>query len=56
MNGKVSPPQPVLKYCIIIRIIVEVTQYTAKPLGSDIQRNPNMSGIIQSIICPWAAC
>ena len=51
-----SPPHPVAKYCIIILIVVEVTQYTPSPLGNDNPRNPNISGIIHCIISLCAFC
>jgi hypothetical protein len=55
-NEKERPPHPVVKYCRIIRITVDVTQYTARPLGSVMQINPNISGIIQFIIWLCACC
>ena len=45
-----SPPQPVTKYCIIMPIIFETTQYSANPLGYDKVKKPNSNGIITSII------
>ncbi len=47
---KESPPHPVVKYCRMTRIRVEVNQYKASPLGTEMQIKPNISGIIQFII------
>jgi len=49
-------PHPVAKYWRTILIVFEVAQKRASPLGNDKQRNPNINGIIHSIIRLWACC
>jgi len=45
-----SPPQPVIKYCITMPIILETSQYRARPVGNCMVKKTNMSGISQSIV------
>jgi hypothetical protein len=56
LTVSLSPPQPLKKYCIIIRIILEVTQYSASPLGNDSERKVNINGIITCIVWLCARC
>jgi len=52
----IKPPHPVAKYCIPIRITLDVTQNRAKPLGNCRVKKANIIGIIHSIILPCACC
>lgn len=39
-----------MKYCITMLMMLDASQYRARPLGNDIVKKPNISGIIHSII------
>jgi len=51
-----SGSHPVIKPWITIPTIFEITQYRASPLGNCIEKNPNIRGIIHSIILLVDAC
>jgi len=52
-----SPPQlRVTKYCMAMVIRLDTTQYSASPLGKDMERKVNMSGSIICIVRPCACC
>lgn len=44
------PPQPETKYCIMIPIRVDATQYTTRPNGKNRLNIPNITGNMNSII------
>jgi len=49
-NGFDRLPQPKIKYCMMIPMMFEATQYSASPLGKDNVMNANITGINISII------
>ena len=53
-NGN-SGPHPVTKYCMVTPITLEIIQYSESPLGKPVEKNPNMMGIIHSIMF-WVDC
>ena len=49
-------PHPVIKYCVIIPMIFEITQNTANPLGKLIVKKANINGISQTSILFMDCC
>lgn len=48
--------QPVTNPCMSTPTTLDTTQYSASPLGNVVVKNPNISGIIQSIMRLVDAC
>ena len=48
--------RPVMKYWVATPIVLETTQYRARPLGNWKAKKANMSGIIHSIMVWVEAC
>jgi hypothetical protein len=53
---KESVPHPVMKYCVIIPMIFDTTQYSDNPLEYINVKNANINGIIHVIMLFMDCC